>query len=162
MFVGPAVVTPVERRLLGTGGASCIRLSSRVGGGSAILGGACVAAVEGLLPLTDLEGLKELELPILFRGAIAAETDGLGLCEYGAGSVRGFGVGCSGIVGLLSSFGLSKPKSKLLFCGIAGLLSGVCKAGLFLPENDGTEGTSGVSQSNLEAPEIVDIDLLRV
>ena len=58
----------------GTGGASCdvvLMLSSPFVG--------LAVADDNFRPLMEREGLKELELPMLFNGAIAAETDGLGL-----------------------------------------------------------------------------------
>ena len=39
-----------------------------------------------LRPRTDLVDLKELVLPIEYRGCITAATEGLGLCEFTVGS----------------------------------------------------------------------------
>ena len=43
-----------------------------------------------LRPLIERDGLKELELPMLSKGCIAATTEGLGLCEYGDASSEVF------------------------------------------------------------------------
>ena len=121
----------------------------------------------------DRDGLKELELPMLYSGCIAAVTDGLGLWEGIDGSdglrcvlLCSVGTGSSwGNVFALSAC-VKGPKSKLLLSAVICTVSGAtesfggrifCSFGIV-----GTEGTSEVSQSYRDTPETVEVDLVRV